>query len=81
MKPKELIAIINKHLKKTGETPSSFGRRVLGDQSFLWKLKNYGREPRDETVKKIVKAIKYKEKEDELIRAAKAAIKVGLIEG
>lgn len=54
---KELIGIIEKHLRRTGESPYSFGKRVLGDISFVWKLKNGTRQPWQRTVDIIIEAI------------------------
>lgn len=79
MTPKELLALIRRHLRKTKEAPSAFGRRVMHDQAFLWKLKNQQRVPRAETIRRIRLAIQRKEKRIEVERAVRAAAKVGII--
>lgn len=53
----EIIDYINKHLKTTGEKPSSFGRRVLGDSGAMTRLMNEKTDIRLSTLKKIVNAI------------------------
>lgn len=53
---KEFIEYIKEHLDKTGEKPSSFGRRVLGDSGAIPRLYD-GTDPRLSTVRRIVKAI------------------------
>lgn len=58
---KQLIDRINAHLNKTGEKPSAFGRRVLGDSGAVLRLINCGTDPRLSTVQKIDRAIKAKE--------------------
>jgi hypothetical protein len=57
MKSKELLAEIRAHCKRTGESPYTFGKRVLGDQTFVWKLKNSNRQPFEATVKKVMAAV------------------------
>lgn len=52
----ELLDYINKHLEKTGEKPSIFGRRVLGDSAAIIRLMQ-GTDPRLSTVRKIVRTI------------------------
>ena len=58
---KQLIDHINSHLDRTGEKPSAFGRRVLGDSGAVLRLINNGTDPRLSTVQKIDRAIKTKE--------------------
>lgn len=53
----EFVDHIKKHLKKTGEKPSMFGRRVLGDSGAISRLYE-GTDPRLSTVKRIADAIK-----------------------
>lgn len=53
----EFIDYINEHLTKTGEKPSSFGRRVLGDSGAITRLIE-GVDPRLSTMQKIDRAIK-----------------------
>lgn len=57
----ELVDYINTHLEKTGEKPSQFGRRVMGDSGMLPRLFE-GTDPRLSTVQKIVRLIQSKEK-------------------
>lgn len=54
----QLLKLIKDHLKSTGEGPYAWGRRVMKDQTFLWKLKNHGRKPYPKTIAKIERAIK-----------------------
>ena len=53
---KEFTDHIKDHLKVTGEKPSSFGRRVLGDSGAIPRLFE-GTDPRLSTMHKILKAI------------------------
>lgn len=53
---KELVDYINRHLTKTGEKPSQFGRRVLSDSGSMSRLYG-GTDPRLTTVHKIINAI------------------------
>lgn len=53
---KEFIKYIRDHLKKTGEKPSAFGRRVLGDSGALPRLLG-GTDPRLSTMHRILKDI------------------------
>lgn len=53
----ELLKEIDAHLKRTGEKPYPFGGRVLGDPTFLWKMRNGQREPTRRTVERIMAAI------------------------
>lgn len=55
----ELIDYLKKHLTKTGEKPSAFGRRVLGDSGAIARLID-GTDPRLSTVQKIVRTIEEK---------------------
>lgn len=52
----EIIDDVNEHLEKTGERPSSFGRRVLGDSSAVARMAD-GTDPRLSTIQKIYEAI------------------------
>ncbi len=61
MTSKEVLKLVQAHLKVTGELPYAWGRRVMKDQTFLWKLKNLGRTPYASTVKKIMRDIKVRE--------------------
>lgn len=61
MNSKTLLKTIKDHLKKTGEGPYAWGRRVMRDQTFLWKLQHLGRVPYPNTVKKIDRAIRVRE--------------------
>jgi len=53
---KEFTDYIKSHLEKTGEKPSNFGRRVLGDSGFMHRLFK-GTDPRLSTMERILKAI------------------------
>jgi predicted transcriptional regulator len=53
---KEFTEHIKDHLKVTGEKPSSFGRRVLGDSGAIPRLFE-GTDPRLSTMQRILKAI------------------------
>lgn len=53
---KEFTDHIKDHLKETGEKPSSFGRRVLGDSGAIPRLFE-GTDPRLSTMQRILKAI------------------------
>jgi predicted transcriptional regulator len=53
---KEFTDHIKDHLAVTGEKPSSFGRRVLGDSGAIPRLFE-GTDPRLSTMHKILKAI------------------------
>jgi len=55
---KALLKRIEAHLRLTREGPYSFSQRVVGDKTFLWKLKNRKRMPFDSTIKKIDLAIR-----------------------
>lgn len=59
----QFVEYIKEHLKKTGEKPSSFGRRVLNDSGVLSRLFD-GTDPRLTTMNTINDAI-IKEVEDE----------------
>ncbi len=58
MDRKTLIATVKRHLKKTGESPYAFGRRVMGDQTWWWKMLNSDRQPFKSTVSKIFLAMR-----------------------
>ena len=53
---KEFTKHIEDHLEETGEKPSSFGRRVLGDSGAIPRLFE-GTDPRLSTMHRILKAI------------------------
>ena len=53
---KQFTDHIKKHLDETGEKPSSFGRRVLGDSGAIPRLFE-GTDPRLSTMHRILKAI------------------------
>lgn len=53
---KEFTDYIKKHLASTGEKPSSFGRRVLGDSGSISRLFE-GTDPRLSTMQRVLKAI------------------------
>jgi hypothetical protein len=53
----QLLGAIDAHLEKTGESPYKFGKRVLGDIAFVWKLRNSNRQPWERTWKAVMKAI------------------------
>lgn len=53
---KEFTDHIKDHLETTGEKPSSFGRRVLGDSGAIPRLFD-GTDPRLSTMQRILKAI------------------------
>ena len=55
----QLVQFIKDFLKKTGERPSTFGRRVLGDSGAIPRLFE-GTDPRLSTVNKIIDDIKGK---------------------
>lgn len=52
MQPMHLLTRIQRHLRLTGTSPSTFGRRVVGDPRFVQDLRN-GREPRITTERRI----------------------------
>jgi hypothetical protein len=45
------------HLKRTGEAPSRFGRRVLNDPTWVYRLLDDGLEPKEATRTRVLKAI------------------------
>lgn len=53
---KQFTDHIKQHLKETGEKPSVFGRRVLGDSGAIFRLFD-GTDPRLSTMQRILKAI------------------------
>lgn len=57
---KEFIDYINEYLAMSGEKPSTFGRRVLGDSGAITRLTSdeAGTDPRLSTMQKIDRAIK-----------------------
>ena len=56
MSPKELLKLVNKHLKDSGETPTAFSRRVTGDPAMVLKLRR-GRQLRYDLEQKVMRAI------------------------
>lgn len=52
----QFIQYIKKHLNETGEKPSAFGRRVLGDSGAIPRLFE-GTDPRLSTMQRILRAI------------------------
>lgn len=57
---KDFIDYVKGYLDKSGEKPSSFGRRVLGDSGAITRLIE-GTDPRLSTMQKVDRAIKAKE--------------------
>jgi hypothetical protein len=53
----QLLGAIDAHLEQTGESPYKFGKRVLGDISFVWKMRNSNRVVWPRTEKAVMKAI------------------------
>ena len=56
----EFNQYVKNHLDKSGEKPSTFGRRVLGDSGAITCLFE-GTDPRLSTMQKIDRAIKNKD--------------------
>ena len=56
MTESELLALIVEYLAVTGENPSAFGKRVLGDPNFVRDLRE-GRSPSLRIVRKVVDAM------------------------
>lgn len=52
----DLIARIEGHLAKTGESASAFGKRVARDPNFVTDLR-HGRSPRLRLVHQVIEAI------------------------
>lgn len=48
-----LLRRIERHLDATGMPPTRFGREAVGDPRFVFDLRS-GREPRDETARRVV---------------------------
>ncbi len=57
MTREQLLSAIDAHLEETGESPYKFGKRVLGDISFVWKMRNSNRQVWERTEKAILRAI------------------------
>ena len=57
----EFIGFIKTHLETTGEKPSAFGRRVLGDSGAIYRLFE-GTDPRLSTVQRIIRAVERRTK-------------------
>ena len=47
-----LLSTIEHHLRKSGVTPTRFGRDAMGDPGFVASLRR-GREPRESTVRRV----------------------------
>ncbi len=47
-----LLMRIQRHLRRTGTPATRFGREVVGDPRFVLDLRN-GREPREDTVRRV----------------------------
>ena len=47
-----LLSRIERHLKRTGLTPTAFGREVMNDPGFVRQLRN-GREPGPRTERRV----------------------------
>jgi 2,4-dienoyl-CoA reductase-like NADH-dependent reductase (Old Yellow Enzyme family) len=47
-----LLSRIQRHLRRTGTSPTAFGREVVHDPRFVHDLRN-GREPRVDTERRI----------------------------
>jgi len=52
-----LMFAIERYLARTGMKPSQFGRRAVGDPSFVREISN-GRQPRPETVARVLEFMK-----------------------
>lgn len=61
-KIEEFVEYVNNHLAQTGEKPSMFGRRVLGDSGAITRLQNEKTDLRLSTMRKIFNAINGEEK-------------------
>ncbi len=48
-----MLLLIERHLRRTGTTPTRFGRAALGDPNLVQQLRN-GRELRPQTAQRIV---------------------------
>ena len=55
MTHRDLVALIDRHLQKSGETPTAFGRRIARDGNLVQDIKQ-GRSPRLCLVERIVDA-------------------------
>lgn len=58
MTPKMILDEIDDHCERTNESAYAFGKRLLGDKAFVWKLRNHPRKPWLRTVKTIMEDIK-----------------------
>jgi hypothetical protein len=56
MSPKALLRLVNKHLKKSGETPTAFSRRITGDPAMVLKMRR-GRQLRYDLEQKVMRAL------------------------
>ena len=48
----ELLQRVERYLRRSGMTPTRFGREALRDPRLVWDLRN-GREPRPPTARRI----------------------------
>lgn len=51
----DLTAMIDRHLARTGESPTAFGRRICGDPNLVRDL-NAGRHPKIDLYERIMDA-------------------------
>lgn len=51
-----LLATVERHLRRSEQSPSRFGRDVIGDPRFVFDLRR-GREPRAATAARVLAAI------------------------
>lgn len=58
---KQFVDYIKGYLERSGEKPSAFGRRVLGDSGAITRLME-GTDPRLSTMQKVDRAIQAKDK-------------------
>lgn len=57
MTVKQFRSLVLAHLKRTGIKPSTFGRDVMGDSAWVYRLKA-GLEPKEKTRNKVLEAMK-----------------------
>ena len=55
-----LLLVVERHLRRSDQTPSRFGRDVAGDPRFVFDLRR-GREPRAATSKRVLAFIEFRE--------------------
>ena len=58
-----LLQRIDAYLRRTRTPPTRFGRDAVGDPNFLFNLRD-GREPRPNTVKRVLSFIEARESAD-----------------